>query len=121
MRIAFDRGDERLARRPLDESGEASVRDDGNLSPGESLQVHAGAEGAAGSGNDAQAEVVPAVQGLEGRGEFLGELQRHGVLRLRAVQRQDEYPAAFLDEQGLFFAAHACSPTPVMARPERVL
>ena len=100
-REALDRGDERLARRALDDAREAAVADPRALAGDEGLEVHAGAEARARAGEDADREVAVGVELVERRGDPLGQRQVDRVARLGAVERDEQHAVAALGEDGL--------------------
>ena len=81
-REALDGGDERLARRALDDAREAAVADPRALAGHEGLEVHARAEARAGAGDDADREVAVGVELVERRRHPFGQRQVDRVARL---------------------------------------
>ena len=78
QRVALDRGDQRLARRPLGEAdAPAGNRDD--LTGGEGLQVHARAEVAARAGDHRDRQVRAVVEFVDRVGEALTDREVHRV------------------------------------------
>ncbi|MPM39802.1 hypothetical protein SDC9_86438 [bioreactor metagenome] len=65
----------------------------------ETLQIHARAKRAARADDDANAQLRVGIKGVERRDHRLGHLQRHRVLRRRAIERHDLDVAANLYEQ----------------------
>ena len=104
-REALDRRDDRLLRRPLRDAREAAALRVGPLAGHERLQVHPGAERAAGAREDRHAQVVVAVEAVQRGGHALGHRRVDGVAGLGAVERDLEDAVARLGEDGL--AAHA--------------
>ena len=90
QRPALDGRDQRLARGPLGDAGEAAVADVRALAGHERLQVHARAERAAGAGEDAGAQRLVLVEPVERGGDPLGDGQVDRVARLRPVDRDDQ-------------------------------
>ena len=64
-------------------------------------QVHAGAEGAAGAGDDDRADGVVLAGALEGVDQLVRHLDREGVHLVGTVQRQGEDAVFDLPEQGV--------------------
>src|SRR5207248_1500732 len=102
---AFDRGDERLARRPLGDAGKAAVAGVWRLSLHERLEVHARREVAAGAGDDAYAQVVLGVEAVERLGHAVRDVAVDGVARIRPVDGDHEDAVAILGQDCL--VAHA--------------
>ena len=98
---ALDRGDDRLARRALDDAGEAAALDVRALALDEGLQVHAGAEALAGAGEDRHLQVVVGVEAVERGGDAGGQRGVDRVARVGTVERDQEHAAVGLGENCL--------------------
>ena len=97
-RVSLHGRDQRLARRSLDDPARAAPLDVGALAGHERLQVHAGAERAAGAGDHPGAELVVAVQLVHRGGDPLGRGPVDGVARLGPVERDEQDVLAPLGE-----------------------
>ena len=110
---ALDRGDQRLARRraatipakPRSPTPRALARD-------ERLEVHPGAEALARAGEDADAQLVVAVELVERRGDALGERAVDRVARVGAVERDEQDAVAALGEDAARRSAISDMATP---------
>ncbi|MNI32957.1 hypothetical protein D3C73_868830 [compost metagenome] len=90
QRVAFHGGDQRLLGRAFVQAGETTAFNIGALPGfGECLQVHARRERAAATRQDADADVVAAIQLVQRGGHGLGGFQVDGVLGFGAVDRDD--------------------------------
>src|SRR5690606_30136231 len=87
--VAFYGCNHRLARRAFRDAGKAASGNAGAFATQKAFQVHPGAEGAASARDDADADVVTAVQFVQGFDHGLRHRQRGGVLGLGPVQRHD--------------------------------
>ena len=107
--VALDRRDQRLDRRTFGEPHSAALDDD-VLAARERLEVHAGAEGAARAGHDADRQAVLAVEPVHGVGQPLADRGIHRVLGLGPVDGDDQDAVALFDQDDFFalgFFAHA--------------
>ena len=108
QRVALDRRDQRLGRRPFGEPHAAALDDD-VLAARERLEVHPRAERAACTGQDADREAVLGVQAVHGVRQSPADRGVDRVLRLRAVDGDDQDPVALFDQDNFFalgFFAH---------------
>ena len=90
--VAFDGGDQRLARRPLGEA-DAAAGNRHYLSRGERLQIHPGTEIATGAGEHRDREVGVVVEFVDRVGQSLADRKVHRVARLGAIDGDDQDPA----------------------------
>src|SRR5215207_3767949 len=95
---ALDGADQRLARRRLGDPAQPAPLDRGALTTKEPLEVHAGREHPAGSGEHADAQVVGGVQLVDSGRDPLTDSLVERVLRLRPVDRDDLDAVAPLDQ-----------------------
>src|SRR5690606_5165421 len=112
QRPPLDRGDQRLLRWSLGQTTEPPPRQRGTLAPGERLQVHSGAEGPTGTGEDADDRVGALVELVHGGRQLLGHLAVHGIAGLRAVDGEDRDPVADLGQDTVTHADSLSAPPP---------
>ncbi len=98
QRPAFDGGDQRFFDRGPGLPAEPAAGQHRQLAAHERLQVHAGAEGAAGAGDDADGQSGILVQRVQSGGELLGYLMVDGVHLRGAVDRHRQDSVLTLSE-----------------------
>ncbi len=106
-RVAFHCCDEGLARRGKEKTEEATARDTYLLAAEEGLEVHAGAEVAAGAGEDADMKDIGCVEFIERSGDTLGECAVDCVALVRSVDGYGDQAGVATDED---FVGHGVSP-----------
>ena len=101
QRVAFHRGDERLARRRDGDAAEAAARDHRLVTAHPGLEVHPGAERAARPGQHPDPQVVVGVELVGGRRQGAGGRAVERVPRLGPADGDDLDVAAPLDRYRL--------------------
>ena len=107
QRIAFDSGDDRLGRALLRQPTEAAPFYDRALAAQEALEVHARTEGAARAGQDRNAQIVFGIEPVERGGDAFRAGLVHRVLRVGAVDGDDENAVLHLGQN---IVAHVSLP-----------
>src|SRR5262249_19693849 len=85
--VSLHRRDRGLGGRPLRDAREAAAPGQRVLATEEPLEVHAGREGSAGTGENERADIAPGVQLVDGGGDPARYGLVDGVARPRAVDR----------------------------------
>ncbi len=102
----------RLARRAFGET-RAATGNIGQLTRGERLEVHAGAEVSARTGEDRHRQLGGVVQFVHGIGEPLHHRKVERVTRFRTIDRDDERPTPTLPQN---YFRHQIAPS--LAKPD---